>query len=150
MLRIESKALGSCEIEERQRIRFPYGLFGFESHTEFALLDAHQRPFYWLQSLRDVEISFLLINPYLFRSDYILEVPDSDVEELGSPEPEDILVFAIVTVPDDVRSMTANLQGPVVINRRDRVGRQCIHLNPSWKTRHCILDELNSARDNAC
>lgn len=150
MLQIQSKALGNCEIEEKQLIRFSNGLFGFESHTEFALLDAMQRPFYWLQSLRDVDISFLLINPYLFRSDYVLEVPDSDIEEIGTPDPDDILVFAIVTVPEDVREMTANLQGPVIINRRDSLGRQSIHLDPNWKTRHRILGEADGKRDNAC
>lgn len=150
MLRIQSKALGSCEIEDKQLIRFSNGLFGFEGHTEFALLDATQRPFYWLQSLQDVDISFLLINPYLFRSDYVLEVPDSDIEELGAPDPDDILVFAIVTVPEDVLEMTANLQGPVIINRRDSLGRQSIQLNPRWKTRHRILGESSDKRDTEC
>jgi flagellar assembly factor FliW len=150
MLRIQSKALGSCEINDKQLIRFANGLFGFEKHTEFALLDATQHPFYWLQSLRDVGISFLLINPYLFRSDYVLEVPDSDIEEIGSPEPDDILVFAIVTVPEDVREMTANLQGPLIINRRDGLGKQSIHLNSTWKTRHRIIGEADSARDDEC
>ena len=150
MLRIQSKAHGSCDIDDKQLIRFANGLFGFEKHIEFALLDATQHPFYWLQSLRDVDISFLLINPYLFRSDYVLEVPDSDIEEIGSPDPDDILVFAIVTVPEDVREMTANLQGPLIINRRDGLGRQSIHLNSTWKTRHRIIGEADSTQDNAC
>jgi flagellar assembly factor FliW len=142
MMTIDTKAYGKLPIDERQLIEFPSGLYGFESKTKYALLDAHQKPFYWLQSLEDVQVAFVLINPYVFRPDFVLEIPDEDFEEIGSPETDDVLVFAVVTIPADGSEITANLQGPLVINRADRLGRQAISLDPRWHTKHSIVEEM--------
>jgi len=139
---IFTKIYGQLEVDDKQLIHFPSGLYGFESLHDFALLDAHQEPFYILQSVEKVETAFILINPYVFRPDYVLEIPDNDLEEIGSPEQDDVLVFAIVTIPSEQREMSANLQGPVIINRQGRLGRQSISLNPVWETRHLIVREM--------
>ena len=96
-MRIESKAYGPIEISERQVIAFPVGIFGFESLHEYALLDATESGFYWLQSLSDSRIAFVLINPYLFRHDYVLNIPDGDLEEIGSPVETSIRSRAVVS-----------------------------------------------------
>lgn len=142
MMTIDTKAYGKLPVDERQLLEFPSGLYGFESHTKYALLDAHQKPFYWLQSLEDVKVAFVLINPYVFRPDFLLEIPDEDYEEIGSPEADDVLVFAVVTIPTDGSEITANLQGPLVINRKERLGRQAISLDPRWQTKHAIVEEM--------
>ncbi|NBB89897.1 MAG: flagellar assembly protein FliW [Spirochaetes bacterium] len=139
---IETKAYGKIPIDDRQLIDFPSGLYGFESYTRYALLDAHQKPFYWLQSLDDVQVAFVLINPYVFRPDFVLEIPDEDYEDIGKPEEDDVLVFAVVTIPTDGTEITANLQGPVVINRNRGLGRQSISLDPRWQTKHSIVEEM--------
>ena len=143
---IRSKAFGEVEIDERQRIYFPFGLFGFEKLKEFALIDSSQPPFFWLQSLEVEDIAFILIEPTVFRPDYELRISEGDMEEIGVESREDVIVFAIVTVPDDNRRMTANLQGPVLINRAKNLGRQSISLDPRWQVRHFILDELASTK----
>jgi flagellar assembly factor FliW len=142
MMTIETKAYGKIPIDDRQLIDFPSGLYGFESYTRYALLDAHQKPFYWLQSLDDVQVAFVLINPYVFRPDFVLEIPDEDYEDIGKPEEDDVLVFAVVTIPTDGTEITANLQGPVVINRNRGLGRQSISLDPRWQTKHSIVEEM--------
>jgi len=55
-------------------------------------------------------------------------------------------VFSIVTIPENQNRMTANLQGPLLINRKKRIGRQSISLNPEWRVRHVIVDELAALR----
>ena len=142
MTTILTKAFGSMELDERQRVNFPFGLLGFESLRDYALLDAAQAPFYWLQSLEVVEIAFVLIEPRVFRPDYSPGVLPEDLAEIGVLKPEDALVFAIVTIPEDPRLMTANLQGPLLLNRETRTGRQCISADPRWQVRHPILAEL--------
>ena len=138
---IDSKAYGPVEVAEKQLVRFPDGLYGFERHTEFGLLDAHRPPFYWLQSTQDREVAFILINPYLFRPDYVLDIAADDLEEIGSPGEDDILVFAILTIPA-AGEATANLQGPLVINRSRRIGKQSISLDARWTTKHAIASEM--------
>lgn len=151
-MRVQTKAYGTIDVDPRQQIEFPYGILGFETLHQYVLLDATQQPFYWLQSLDVPEIAFVLIDPKIFRPDYS---PDLSVEELDSIQitnrnSEDCLVFAIVTIPEDHKKMTANLQGPVVINRKVRSGRQCIVTDPEWKIRHLIMEELAAERNEAC
>ncbi len=142
MATILTKPFGSMELDERQKVLLPFGLLGFESLHEYALLDAEQTPFYWLQSLEVVEIAFVLIEPRVFRPDYSPGAAPEDLAEIGILKPEDALVFSIVTIPEDPRLMTANLQGPLLINRETRTGRQCISADPRWQVRHPVLTEL--------
>ena len=148
-MKVHTKPYGEIDIEDRQRINFPRGLFGFEELREFALLDSEQQPFYWLQSLQRVDVAFVLIDPRFFRPDYTPDVDPAELEELGLASQDDVLIFAIVTIPGTVQRMTANLQGPVIINRTTHVGRQSISINPRWGIRHVIQDELAAARQGA-
>ncbi len=143
-MKIHTKPYGTIEVDDRQFIEFPFGIFGFENLKRYVLLDAEQQPFYWLQSMDVQEIAFILINPYLFRPDYTVDVSDEDLSEIGLDDPDEALVFAIVTIPEKQSRMTANLQGPVIINRANRKGRQSISTGEKWRTKHYILDELKA------
>ncbi|MEJ2663070.1 MAG: flagellar assembly protein FliW [Spirochaetia bacterium] len=149
-MRVNTKAYGHIEVDERQKIYFPFGILGFENLKYYVLLDAKQQPFYWLQSMDVVEIAFVLIDPSVFRPDYVLDVSKEELEEIGIKNKEDILCFAIVTIPDNLSSMTANLQGPIIIDRSTRVGRQSISTDSRWKVRHPIMEELASLRQETC
>ena len=141
-MRITTKACGEVEIDERQILNFPSGIIGFEQYTQYALLDAAQQPFFWLQSLDVTELAFVLISPFVFRPDYTVDVAEEDIAELSPEDPDDLIVFSIVTIPENQNRMTANLQGPVLINRKTRIGRQAISLDSKWQLKHFILDEL--------
>ncbi len=73
----------------------------------------------------------------------------SELQEIEIKGPEDMLVFSIVTIPEDSSRMTANLQGPLLINRRTSVGTPVHQPNPRWGVRHAILEELALARRGA-
>jgi flagellar assembly factor FliW len=149
-MRVNTKAYGIIDVDERQKIFFPYGILGFEKMQYYVLLDAPQKPFFWLQSLDVVEVAFVLIDPILFRPDYALNISQDELDEIGITEANDILLFAIVTIPENSERMTANLQGPVIINRKSRVGRQSINNDIRWKVRHFIMEELAALRQGAC
>ncbi len=150
-MRLVTKPFGEIEVDDRQRIDFPFGIFGFEGLREYVLLDSSRPPFYWLQSIERPEIAFVLIDPKVFRPEYTPEVSAEELEEIELSDAGAMLVFAIVTVPEDQSQMTANLQGPLIINRHTKRGRQSISLNPSWRVRHYILEELaQKVSDKAC
>ena len=149
-MRVETKPYGTVEVDERQKVFFPYGLLGFEQLKQYVLLDARQQPVYWLQSSDVVEVAFVLINPRIFQPEYNLEIPAEELEEIGVEKPGDALDFAIVTIPEDPSKMTANLQGPIIVNRTTRVGRQSISLNPKWMVRHVIMEELAAVEQKTC
>jgi flagellar assembly factor FliW len=149
-VKVSTKPYGVIEVDERQKIKFPVGLFGFESCRDFVILDADRQPFYWLQSLEVQELAFILVNPFLFRPDYELDISDNELEDIGISSPDKALVFSIVTIPADGGPMTANLQGPLVINRERRVGKQAVLADSRWKTKHNIVEELAAARKASC
>lgn len=149
-MQIQTKPFGMMDVDERQKVFFPYGILGFEDLGDYVLLDASQPPFYWLQSLSNHEVAFVLIDPHIFRPDYNLEIPEEDLEDLGIAKRDEMLVFAIVTIPEKQEQISANLQGPIIINKQNKLAKQCISLNSRWKVRHFILEELAAVKDRAC
>ncbi|MDR2101268.1 MAG: flagellar assembly protein FliW [Treponema sp.] len=149
-MKVATKAYGLIDADERQRITFAQGLFGFEGLKEYMLLDAERQPFYWLQSMDAEGIAFILINPFLFRPDYELNIDNEELKDIGITAPEKALIFSIVTIPANGGPMTANLQGPLIINRDERRGKQAILTDPRWKTKHDILAELATVRKDPC
>jgi len=147
-VKVVTKAYGLIDVDERQKIIFPQGLFGFENLKNYLLLDAERQPFYWLQSIEMEQVAFVLLSPFLFRPDYELNISNEELAEIGIHSPEKALVFSIITIPPDGSPMTANLQGPLVINRDTRTGKQAVLSDTRWKTKHDIMAEL-AATGNA-
>jgi len=145
-VKLATKAYGQIEVDEHQRITFPHGLFGFESFKEYVLLDSERPPFYWLQSMDVEQIAFILINPFLFRPDYEMNIDNEELIPVEITDPEKALIFSIVTIPHDGSPLTANLQGPLVINRDNRMGIQAVLTDSRWKTKHDIIAEMTAAK----
>ena len=99
-------------------------------------------PFRWLQCLDDGNLAFVIIEPLNFMFEYDIEVSDSDQEFIGLTRGEDAILYAIVSIPANPQNMTANLQGPLLINVVNRKGRQIISSNPKHQIKTKILDEM--------
>ena len=147
-MKVLTKAYGNIEVNEKQKLTFSRGLFGFESFKDYVLLDSEKQPFFWLQSINVERVAFILINPFLFRPDYELDIDDEELTNIGIDDPSKALIFCIVTIPADGGPMTANLQGPIVINQETHEGCQAILTDQRWKTKHDIIAELEAVRKN--
>ena len=141
-MKLKTRPYGEVEVQDTQKIHFPEGLIGFEGVRDFYMLDSKEGPFYWLQAEKEPDIAFLLIDPRVFMQDYELRVSESELQPLGLEKDDDLLDFAIVTVPEDPAKISANLMGPVVINRRTRVARQVISQNDTYGVKHYMLEEM--------
>ena len=145
-MRVKTKAYGEIDADERQLVSFPSGLLGFEKFKDYILLDARQKPFFYLQSIDVPDLAFILIDPFLFRPDYSLDVNDESLGDIGVSQPDDVLVFAIVTVPGEGAAVTANLMGPLIINKSNRLGMQTVLGDSRWRVKHDIMAELASSK----
>ena len=145
-MKVVTKAYGLIDVDESQKITFPHGLLGFETLRDYVLLDAEREPFYWLQSTENEQVAFILINPFIFRSDYEVDIDNDVLSTIGIKEPKSALLFSIVTIPQDGSPMTANLQGPIVINYETKSGLQAVLIDPRWKTKHDIVAELEKVQ----
>ncbi len=143
-MEIFSKAKGKIEVSEDRLITIPDGLFGFEKYTKYALVDSDYEPFLWLQSCEDPNLAFLIVDPFLISSNYETDIDDDYLAKIGVTKPEDIIIMTIVTVPHDGSAITANFQGPLVINKINRKCVQAILSDNRWSTKVDIVEALNS------
>ncbi|HWQ92202.1 MAG TPA: flagellar assembly protein FliW [Clostridia bacterium] len=110
-------------------VRLPMGLLGFERIKDYLLIaNPDEEPFRWLQVQENPALAFVVIEPFLIAPDYHPDIPQVDVEFLGLANPEDALLYNIVTLHGAQRA-TVNLKGPVVFNRHTLVGKQVILAN---------------------
>jgi len=149
-VQIKTKSFGEIEVVEKQIIDFPDGIFGFDFVNKFAILDSTENsPFKWLQAYSEPDLAFVIIRPIIFMGEYELVISQTDLQAVDAKNEDELLVFAIVTIPSDTSEMTANLQGPIVINPIKRIGRQVISLSDKYKVKHKILDEMKKLAKGA-
>ncbi|MDO4507227.1 MAG: flagellar assembly protein FliW [Spirochaetales bacterium] len=141
-MQVKTKTMGTVEVGEDRLISIPSGLFGFEEYTDFALVDSEYEPLIWFQSLQDSNLAFLLIDPFIIADDYEADIDDSELLRIGIKDPADVTVFTIVTVPGDGGPVTANFQGPLIINKKNHLCMQAILDGSKYTTKHNIIEAL--------
>lgn len=134
---------GLIEVKEDEIIRFPRGILGFADYRRYVVLEQENSMFSFLQSVDEPDLSFVVIMPELVRSDYSVELSAEEIELLNMESPEDGKVYGIVTIPENVAEMTVNLQAPVVINTKARLGAQLIIQGEKYHTRHNVIAEMH-------
>lgn len=134
---------------ETQEITFPEGLFGFEQYKRYVITASEYEPFLRLQSLEDSGLSFLTVDPFAIFQDYEADIDDDSLAKIKVSSPDDIVVMVLITVPSDGSEITANLQGPIVINKRNRLCAQVILSDNRWCTKHSIRDALSGGTTGA-
>ncbi len=125
---IESKNLGVLEYNENEVIKFEKGLLGFENEKEFIIIRNRETEFYYLQSVKDVETTFILVDLKDVMPNYDPQVEVEFLTDLGNVD-HNLQVFNICTVKDNLDELTVNLLGPIVINMDTKKGKQVIVSN---------------------
>ena len=141
---IQTKHLGEIQVTQDQIINFPQGILGFDQHREFVILNIIDNDnFKILQDLRHPEIAFFLINPWDYYEDYTVDLPDEELGKIGifPNEDYDIAVFNIVTLGKTFQESTANLLAPIIINSKNKKGKQFIQNDTIYTTRHSLFAE---------
>lgn len=124
---IETRRFGRTEIAENSIIEFAKGILGFEEIKRFAIvLSQASEPIQWLQAIDDPMVSLPIINPFLVAPDYEIDLDDEDLNSIGRPTIEDILIVSVVVLPEDITKMTINLSAPIIINMKSMQGRQIV------------------------
>ncbi len=116
-------------------IEFEAGLPGFPSARRFRLEDLGEalRPFRRLRSLGEPDISFTVVEPGLLFPDYSVEIDDEHQASLGITSADDVVTLVLITVPRPPLPATANLLGPIVINRRTGAAAQVVQHRSVYK-----------------
>lgn len=137
---VNSVVLGEIEVEDNQVIRFEHGMPGFEQLKAFIMVQPEpELPFSYLQSVEVAEVVFLLTDPFVFYPDYDIQLSEHVIDDLRIEEQQDVQVWSVVTMKDDIKSATMNLLAPVVINAKEANGNQVILQNTSYATKHPLV-----------
>ncbi|MFN9992928.1 MAG: flagellar assembly protein FliW [Phycisphaerales bacterium] len=143
-MEVRTTRFGTLEIAEDRVIRFPKGLLGFGGCTKFCLLEpGTDAAFFWLQSIEDPGLAFVVTDPAVFVPDYTVPVRPEQMSELKLSKLDDAQVFVIVNKVD--QSLTGNLQGPLVINTHTKEGEQIVLAEKRWTTRHPLMKVTTEA-----
>jgi flagellar assembly factor FliW len=149
---VQTINFGSLEIPEDKVITFREGLPGFPQIRRFAIIEMEAlKPFQYLQSLDDPPISLFVINPFLIDQSYEFRLTDTDMEDIHSTSSAELAVYVVATIPEEPHEATLNLMAPIVINDKDRYGKQVILQESKYSVRHPLLrkadhDEVKSQK----
>ncbi len=137
------------DIPPSNQLELPQGLIGFSAYKRAELLYLPDHlPFLWmkLQSAVD-DLHFIVIEPGGIVPGYEPEIFDSDAENLGIENPAEAMILNIVTLRRQRPvEATVNLIGPIVVNRRSRIGRQLVISNYSrYSAHHELLEHPQAA-----
>lgn len=126
---------GAVEYNPEQVLRFPQGLIGFEDLRDFIVMpNQKQGPLFWIQSVDDPQIAFVLTDPTNFFLDYRVVPEKNEREKLGMQEGDECYVLSVVTIHPD-RQITLNLAAPILFAPTQNCAIQVILEKTHYQTR---------------
>jgi len=140
---VQTSRFGEITVDMSKKIDIIGGLLGFPESTSFIVLDHEQdSPFKWLQSINEGEVAFVICDPLTFFPDYRLQIRKEELANMNVDSVEDFVIFVILSLHGDVNDMTANLQGPIIVNAKQRMGRQIVLKDSGYETRHRLFPDI--------
>ena len=149
-MKVNTKIFGEVNIEDDKIIEFKGGIIGFPELTEFALIYDEEKGvtagIRWLQSMQEPAFAMPVMDPLVVCPNYNPEVEDELLKELGDLTPDNLLVLVTVTVPSDLKAMTVNLKGPIVINSLTRKACQVIVDGDGYAVKFPVYEILQAGK----
>lgn len=134
---------GEIEVGGDQVYELTSPLPGFPATKKFFFIQKEKiAPFKWLQSVEEPDVTFVVVEPHNFFHDYFPQIPNFELKEVGLDRADDAWILVIVVLPEDMTQMTANLRGPLVINRGTRKMKQVFIESEQWSVRESIVEAI--------
>ncbi|MEO5377449.1 MAG: flagellar assembly protein FliW [Magnetococcus sp. DMHC-6] len=127
-MEIHGTRFGTLTYQKEDIIQMEDGLLGFPLSKRYLLFPySEESSFFWLQSIDEPEIAFIVVNPFEFFADLEIVIEDHDAIAIELKNQEDVELFSLVIIPEGKpEEMRTNLAGPVVVNATNRKGRQIL------------------------
>ena len=132
--------MGSALIDapaDTTELVFESGLPGFPDAHRFTLVrwGDDDSPFSLMRSLEHDGLEFVVVPPMVFFPDYEPELDDTTAARLDLERSDDAIVLTMVTLGERAADATANLLGPIVVNRHTRRAAQAILASSGYELR---------------
>ena len=137
-----SKVHGKINYDEKDIIKLSKGIPGFCELREFVIVELKEyEPFKLLHSLENSEVALIVASPYEFYEAYEISLKDETIKNLKIKEANEVMIMCTVTLNSDVKKITMNLQGPIVINTSNNLGEQIRVDNSKYKVKTPLIKE---------
>lgn len=134
MRKIETR-FGEVEYDPENLLHFPAGMIGFPNLHHFIVMpNKKEGPLFWIQSVDDPDIAFVLTDPSNFFPNYKVIPDTSERNALQIEENDDCFTLAVVTVPQD-QKITVNLAAPILFSAATNRAIQVILEDTDYKSK---------------
>lgn len=128
-MEIQSKQLGTQQVDSDTIITFPRGIPGFEDQTRFRLVQQEGSEIvYWLQSVDNEDLIFSVAHPAHFNINYSFVLTDDEEQLLQLDNVDDLLILIMLHKDDEADGSKPTIKGsiksPLLINSEKRIGFQ--------------------------
>jgi flagellar assembly factor FliW len=142
-VKIKTTRFGELEVNPNDIVTFSEGLLGFENLKKYFVVDPGDSTLIlWLQSTEDEKVAFPIIEPKIFKPDYIAKLLPADLNGLELDSLQNAKLYSILTIPANVTEMSANLKAPVVINSNKKVAKQIVLQDSKLSVKHEMYKQL--------
>lgn len=144
-MKVKTTRFGELEVNPTDLVTFAEGLFGFENLKKYFVVDPGDSTLIlWLQSTEDEKVAFPIIEPKIFKPDYIAKLLPADLNGLDLETLTSAKLYSILTIPGNVTEMSANLKAPIVINSSKKIGKQIVLQDSKLSVKHEMYKELKT------
>lgn len=138
-MKITNTRFGEIEYDPTKTLEFPKGMIGFENLRHFVVMPKRKEgPLFWIQSVDDPEIAFVLTDPTNFYLDYRVAPDATERDMLGIGADEECFALAVVTVRPS-REITLNLLAPILFAPGSNRAMQVILENSPYQVQTPLL-----------
>ena len=151
-MKLSTRVFCEVEISEDKILTFPNGIIGFPDMTRFTLMHDSEKDdssIHWLQSVDEPSFAMPVIDPLYVKEDYNPLIEDDVLSELQPLNEDNTLVLVTLTVPRDLKKMTVNLKGPIIVNTESRKASQIIVEDDDCSVKFPIYDILQKIKEEA-
>ena len=128
---------GPVTVTAQDRVEFPAGLVGVPQLKRFVIVrDPRMPALVWLQSMRDPAWALALVPPRGIVPEYQVRATLEQLQPIQLADGRDVDVYVILN--RTVESVIANLQAPILINRRRSLGVQLVLCDARYAVRHVV------------
>ena len=142
-MKIKTTRFGELEVDKKDVIEFTEGLLGFENQKKFFIVDpGDQTLILWLQSTDDAGTAFPIIEPKIFQPSYMVKLLPVELNSLSLENLQNASVYTVLTIPQNVTEMSANLKAPIIINNKTKMARQIVLQDSKLEVRFKMYMDL--------
>ncbi|MFA5183081.1 MAG: flagellar assembly protein FliW [Syntrophales bacterium] len=136
-MELKTTRFGTINIDDSHIITMRGPVLGFEKLRRFVIIDRNEEAaFWWLQSVDDGDIVFVVVNPFLIKEDYQPELQEEDIKLLEIEDDSETLLLGIATLNSHPPEITVNVRAPLVVNWKKKLGKQIVLADNSLEVQY--------------